>query len=86
MNKYKIPSALFWSLFFVPSPNVDIYVVIGKPLVLPHIHKPTKDDVVKYHNLYMEHVRELFNRHVDRCDPGATLKFDDEVFAQKPRL
>lgn len=57
---------------------------MGKPIKIPKIEKPTKEDVNQYHQIYMKSVRELFNRHVDKCDPGAKLVFDNELF--KPKM
>ena len=64
LNKFKIPGVVFIGKFlFLPNPDLDMYVVIGKPLELPHIENPTKDDVNKYHKLYMEKMTELFNKY-----------------------
>ena len=42
LNKWKIPSALFFPKhYYLPDPNIEIYVVIGKPLILPKIDKPS---------------------------------------------
>ena len=51
LNKIKIPTAMFISPFlcFIPNPFNDLYVVVGKPLELPKIEKPTKEDVNNYH-------------------------------------
>jgi len=68
LNKFKIPGVVFvGKFFFLPNPDLDMYVVIGKPLELPHIENPTKDDVNKYHKLYMEKMTELFNKYKGRC-------------------
>ena len=48
---------------FMPDNNIDVTVVIGKPLVLPHISEPTNEDVAKYHELYMATMKALFDKH-----------------------
>lgn len=55
INKYKIPSAIFFSKYFgvLPNPFLEIYVVIGKKIDMPQISNPTKEDVDKYHKIYM---------------------------------
>lgn len=63
LNKFKIPGVVFiGKFFFLPNPDVDMVVVVGKPLELPHIENPTKEDVDKYHKLYMDKMTELFNK------------------------
>ena len=32
-----------------------------------------KELVEKYHDIYIRNVKDLFNRHVDKYDPGAKL-------------
>jgi len=85
INKFKLPSALFYSKYggILPNPFLSIYLVIGKAIDIPHISKPSKEDINKYHKIYMQSVRDLFNRFVDKCDPGAKLVFDNELFSAK---
>ena len=45
LNKFKIPGAIWWSKrhLYLPETDIEIYVVIGKALVLPKIEKPTRE-------------------------------------------
>eukprot|EP00191_Tetraselmis_sp_GSL018_P003221 CAMPEP_0177604592 /NCGR_PEP_ID=MMETSP0419_2-20121207/16208_1 /TAXON_ID=582737 /ORGANISM="Tetraselmis sp., Strain GSL018" /LENGTH=217 /DNA_ID=CAMNT_0019098601 /DNA_START=474 /DNA_END=1127 /DNA_ORIENTATION=+ len=78
-NKYQFPGAVFLGKFcsWLPDPNVELITVIGTPLELPHISEPSADDVDKYHALYLEHLRKLFNKHKGQYakDPNAELEF-----------
>lgn len=68
LNKFKIPGVVFvGKFFFLPNPDLNLYVVIGKPVQLPHIENPTKEDVDKYHALYIETMKALFNKYKGRC-------------------
>lgn len=59
---------------FIPERNIDVSIVVGKHLELPQIENPTAEEVDKYHNLYVQEVIQLFNRNVDKYDPGSELK------------
>ncbi|OQS06578.1 diacylglycerol acyltransferase [Thraustotheca clavata] len=79
LNRYKIPTTFFigrWSCFFLPKNDLDMNTVIGKPVVLPQISSPTPEDIQKYHSIYMNAVRELFDRHKAKfaADPNVELK------------
>lgn len=66
LNKIKIPGCLFVGKFlFYPRTDVDLCTVIGKPLDLPIIPNPTKEDVDKYHLMYMNSLLDLYNRYKD---------------------
>lgn len=56
LNQWKLPSAVFFpkKYLIMPDPNLEIYIVIGKGLQLPRIEKPTKEQVDKYHTMYLE--------------------------------
>ena len=40
-----------------------VTTVVGPPLELPHIPSPTREDVAKYHKLYVEALQALHDRH-----------------------
>ncbi|XP_069502668.1 diacylglycerol O-acyltransferase 2-like [Ambystoma mexicanum] len=44
-----------------------ITTVLGKPIRVPHIAKPTSQEVDLYHGLYMDGLKELFNEHKVQC-------------------
>lgn len=80
LNRYKIPGVLFlgslWC-FFMPKSNLNLITVVGKALELPHIPHPTRADVDKYHDQYVEALQSLFdrNKHKYAHDPKAELEF-----------
>jgi len=76
LNKFKIPTIIFWTNFplLLPDPNIEIYVVIGKAMQCPKIQNPTGADVDHYHNLYIDHLVSFFNRNVGKYDPGGKLQ------------
>ncbi|KAG7397773.1 hypothetical protein PHYBOEH_000227 [Phytophthora boehmeriae] len=79
LNEFKIPGVLFYGLpqcFFLPCTDVDLITVVGKPLALPRIEHPTKEDVHKYHSQYVQALRNLFNKYkaVYAVDPEADLE------------
>jgi hypothetical protein len=66
VNRYGIPTILSWGNTFLPllpKPSVAIHIVVGKPLALPKIEQPTKDDVAKWHNKYIAALKQLFEDH-----------------------
>ena len=54
-----------WGLL-VPLP-VKVVSVVGKPLGLPKIENPTAEDVDKYHALYTDEVKRIFDTYKDLC-------------------
>jgi Diacylglycerol acyltransferase len=67
LNRYGLPAILVWGqplLPFLPkTANVDMTVVVGRPLVLPRIEHPTTDDVQLWHGRYMVALQQLFEEH-----------------------
>lgn len=61
LNKLKLPAALFWGRFgLLPDYDLDIYTVIGKPIEMPVIEKPTTDEIKKWHKNYIDTVTNLY--------------------------
>ncbi|RLN56652.1 hypothetical protein BBP00_00007884 [Phytophthora kernoviae] len=56
--------------------DVDLITVVGKPLRLPQIKHPTKEDVQKYQKQYVEALQDLFDcyKRVYAVEPNATLE------------
>ena len=53
----------FFIPFGIPRPQ-QIHVVIGKPIHLPALGRNIRqDDVAKYHEIYVQQLEELYNRH-----------------------
>lgn len=58
---------LFWGKYYLPIPRDHMLLCArGKPLGLPHIPEPTKEDVDKYHALYVAEVKRLYNKNRER--------------------
>ncbi|KAE9033403.1 hypothetical protein PR002_g8691 [Phytophthora rubi] len=79
LNEFKMPGVLFFGrpeCFYLPRTDVDLITVVGKPIALPRIEHPTKEDVRKYHGLYVTALQHLFDQHkgVYAVDPEATLE------------
>ncbi|KAG7397755.1 hypothetical protein PHYBOEH_000209 [Phytophthora boehmeriae] len=79
LNRFRLPGTLFFGdalCFYLPRSDVDLITVVGKPLQLPHIKQPTKEDVQKYQKQYVEALQDLFDcyKKVYAVDPNATLE------------
>lgn len=79
MNELKVPGAVFFGrlwCFFMPLNDVDLITVIGKPLQLPTIEHPTREDVSKYHAQYVAALQAMFDKYKKKyaVDPDATLE------------
>jgi len=40
--------------------------VVGKPIGLPHIAEPTQEDIDKWHGVYCDEVRKIFELHKEK--------------------
>ncbi|KAG2533421.1 hypothetical protein JM18_000316 [Phytophthora kernoviae] len=55
----------------LPIPRkVNIPIVVGEPLEVPHIPKPTQDDVDKVHTKYFAALEEIFVKYKDEVGCG----------------
>ncbi|KAL3666633.1 hypothetical protein V7S43_008255 [Phytophthora oleae] len=55
----------------LPIPRkVDIPIVVGEPLEVPHIENPTQDDIDKVHAKYFSILQEMFYKHKDAVGCG----------------
>jgi hypothetical protein len=66
LNRYGIPTIIVWGqplAPLIPKSNADIRIVIGKPLQIPKIDSPTKDDVALWHKRYIAALTNLFEEH-----------------------
>ncbi|KAG9403122.1 hypothetical protein AC1031_006666 [Aphanomyces cochlioides] len=65
LNKFKISSVLAigaWWCFYMPLRSAELTTVVGKPIQLPTIPNPTREDVEKYHKIYIDAMQDLFDR------------------------
>lgn len=84
INKFKIPSIVYFNwLGCVPPPSSRVNTVFGKKFPIPFIENPTDKDINYYHEKYIQNLIELFEKYVDRYDPGAKLIIVDRI---KPKL
>lgn len=79
LSKFKVPAVLFWGClrcFFMPRQSVNVTTVVGKAIQMPKIENPTKDDVGKYHTIYIDTLVDLFerNKHKYAIDPTQSLE------------
>ena len=66
LNQFGIPGVLFWGdkwIPFFPRRDARIVTVIGDAIELPHIEEPSKEDVDKWHAIYVEELKKLFEKH-----------------------
>lgn len=62
-----ISVTFFWGRFGLPVPKpVKLVYARGRPIGLPHITNPTDDDVNKWHAVYCEKLKELFDNYKGR--------------------
>lgn len=76
LNKYNIPGTIFVGKYlFLPDNDIDINVVLGAKIDVPHIKDPTAEDIDKYHTIYLEKIKELFEKYKSiYAKPDATLQ------------
>jgi hypothetical protein len=54
----------FWGRFLLPIPyRVPIVGLMGKPIVLPQKDNPTDEEIEHYHEILMEEMVKLFDKH-----------------------
>lgn len=77
-NVFFFPYGRF-GLLGVPRPR-DLTTLVAKPILVPRIEKPTKEQVNLLHERYMTAIREAFERFSDEADYSRkTLVFEPEV-------
>jgi len=59
----------------IPRSDLDLVTVVGKSIILPQIPSPTKEDIDKYHQVYIDALVDLFNRNKIKyaADPKSEL-------------
>ncbi len=78
LNKFGIPAVIFWGeprfpLF--PRSDVRAYTFVGRPLQLPRLENPTRDEINEWHGRYLTALRTLFDAHKAECGkPDAELE------------
>jgi len=71
----KIPGVIFFSKFlFFPNYDLDLFSVIGKPIVLPQISEPTNEEIDHYHQVYVDSLKSLYDRYKKRFNCSDQLE------------
>ncbi|DBA02974.1 TPA: hypothetical protein N0F65_003162 [Lagenidium giganteum] len=80
LNRVKLPGCMIvgvWWCFFLPFPNINLITVVGDPIQLPKIDKPSRADVSKYHSIYIKALEDLFERNKAKyATAGANAKLE----------
>ncbi|KAL7427429.1 hypothetical protein ACHAXM_000846 [Skeletonema potamos] len=66
LNRFGIPTIVVWGRWFfplLPKKGVKIYIVVGKPIILPKIENPTKEEVAVWHNKYIAELKRIYDEH-----------------------
>lgn len=66
LNRFGIPTIVVWGRWFfplLPKKGVKIYIVVGKPIILPKIENPTKEEVAVWHNKYIVELKRIYDEH-----------------------
>ena len=68
LNKWHIPTCIFTGKYFsfMPDWDMDFHVVVGKNIKLPQIASPTKEEVDKYHAVFIAAYQELFDANKEK--------------------
>jgi len=66
-RKLQASLTLFWGKWYLPIPRDEkLLYVVGKPLGLPHIVEPTQEDIDKWHKVYCDQVRDIFEMYKEK--------------------
>lgn len=76
LNKIKFPGVIFLSKFlnFLPNPDCKLITVIGEGIDMPLIEKPGKEDINKYHEIYIKNLISLYDKYKDIYGGSKSLK------------
>ena len=66
-RKLQVSLTYFWGKWNLPIPRDDMLLYVrGKPLGIPHIPNPSKEDVDTWHAKYVEEVTRLFYKYNEK--------------------
>lgn len=80
LNRFGIPTIVSWGrLLFpvLPKKGVKMHIVVGRPLLLPKIENPTKEEVNLWHKRYILELKRIYDDHKD-----AAYGFEDGKMAK----
>ena len=47
----------------MPKKGTSLAVVVGQPIEIPKVERPSDEVVAKYHQIYIQEIQNLFDRH-----------------------
>lgn len=50
--------------------QAPLVVVVGKPIAVPKVNRPTKDQIQQYHAQYTQALEALFDKYKDKYAPN----------------
>lgn len=66
-RKLQASLTLMWGKFYLPIPRDEkLLYIVGKPLGMPHIPEPTQQDIDKWHGIYCDEVRKIFETNKEK--------------------
>mmetsp|Transcript_61042 Transcript_61042/g.122333 ORF Transcript_61042/g.122333 Transcript_61042/m.122333 type:complete len:358 (-) Transcript_61042:136-1209(-) len=78
LNACKIPTVAFFGnplLFFLPRPEATVLTYVGDPIQCPKLDDPSKEDVDKWHKVYVDALVSLFEaKKAEAGRPDAVLE------------
>jgi len=75
LNNFKLPGIVFIGKYLIfPRDDIDVCTVIGKGIQFPKIENPNKDQIDKYHSIYINSLEELYDRYKNEF--GASEKLE----------
>lgn len=66
LNGMGVPAILVlgrWFFPLLPRNKANLYIVVGRPIILPQIKEPTRDDVALWHTRYIDELKRMFDEH-----------------------
>lgn len=79
LNKFGIPAVIVFGnplLPLLPRPQTSVLTYIGKPILLPKIDDPTKEDVQKWHAEYLKGLVQVFDENKKEAGLPDTAKLE----------
>ena len=66
LNRVGIPTIMVWGRNFfplLPKKGVKIHIVVGRPLILPKVEDPTREEVGKWHKKYISELKRVYDEY-----------------------
>ena len=73
-NRFKIPGVVFWGKYgLLPRRDLKLFTVVGERIELPRLEVVTKEDVEKYHRIYIQGLKEVYDNYKEKFGCSDTL-------------